>query len=91
MELTNPKSAVFFIAFLPQFSDQQAPFPVWLQIVMLGTVANMIFTVAEALCVIFAAKAFSTLKRSRSAGRWLRRAAGAILIALGLNLLPSER
>jgi threonine/homoserine/homoserine lactone efflux protein len=91
VELTNPKSAVFFIAFLPQFSDQSAPYPIWLQIILLGIIANVIFTLAEISCVIFADKVSSFLKKSRSAGRWMRRAAGSVLIALGANLLLSER
>ena len=91
VELTNPKSAVFFIAFLPQFSDRNAPYPIWLQIILLGIIANVIFTLAEISCVIFADKISSFLKNSQSAGRWMRRAAGSVLIALGANLLLSER
>ncbi|MCC0043757.1 MAG: LysE family translocator [Brucellaceae bacterium] len=47
VELTNPKSALFFIAFLPQFTDQDGSYPIWLQIILLGIVANFIFTTAE--------------------------------------------
>lgn len=91
VELANPKSAVFFIAFLPQFSDPSASYPIWLQIILLGVIANAIFTLAEVACVIFADKVSSFLKRSQSAGRWMRRAAGSVLMALGANLLLSER
>ena len=91
VELTNPKSALFFIAFLPQFSDQNAPYPIWLQIILLGVIANFIFTIAEMCCVIFSDKVALLLRQSRAAGRWTRRLSGSILIALGFNLLVSER
>lgn len=91
VEVTNPKSAVFFLAFLPQFADPGAPYPVWLQIIILGSIANLIFSLAEATCVVFADRLAGLLRKSRSAGRWMRKAAGSVLIALGANLLISER
>lgn len=91
VELTNPKSALFFIAFLPQFSDQNASHPIWLQVMLLGFLANVIFTVAEIGCVIFSDKVALLFSKSRSAGRWTRRLSGSILMALGVNLLVSER
>ncbi len=91
VELTNPKSAVFFIAFLPQFTSLDSGHTVWMQIVVLGAVANVIFSVAEIACVMFADRVASFVRGSRSAGRWMRRTAGSILIALGANLLVSQR
>lgn len=91
VELTNPKSAVFFIAFLPQFTDQTAAYPFWLQIILLGIVANLIFSLAEVGCVVFADRVSSFFRTSRAAGRWLRRIAGSVLVGLGANLLASQR
>jgi threonine/homoserine/homoserine lactone efflux protein len=91
VELTNPKSAVFFVAFLPQFSDPGASQQIWMQIIVLGIIANIIFTLAEAGCVIFADRVATFVRRSRSAGRWMRRTAGSILLALGAHLILSER
>lgn len=91
VELTNPKSAVFFIAFLPQFSDQYAAYPFWLQIILLGIIANLIFSLAEVGCVIFADRVSSFFRSSRAAGRWLQRIAGSVLVGLGANLLASQR
>ena len=42
VEVFNPKTALFFIAFLPQFVDPSAAFPIWLQFLILGTIVNVI-------------------------------------------------
>lgn len=91
VELTNPKSAVFFIAFLPQFVDPAAASPFWLQIILLGVIANVVFSLAEFGCVFFAGQVSSALRRSRAAGAWMRRLAGTVFIGLGAKLLVSER
>jgi threonine/homoserine/homoserine lactone efflux protein len=91
VELTNPKSAVFFIAFLPQFADPHAAWPLWAQIILLGFIANLIFSMVEVCCVLFAGTVASFVKESRSAGRWMRRVAGTVMIGLGANLLLSQR
>lgn len=91
VEATNPKSAVFFLALLPQFTDQAAAFPFWLQMVLLGALANVIFSIGECGCVYFADQVSSFLRSSRAAGRWMRRFAGSVMIALGAKLLVSER
>ena len=90
VELTNPKSAVFFLAFLPQFADPAASYPFWLQVILLGFIANLVFSLVELSCVLFADEVSSVLRRSTSAGRWMRRGAGSVLIALGAKLLISE-
>lgn len=47
VEVLNPKTAIFFMAFLPQFIDASAAFPVWLQFVVLGTIVNLMFSSAD--------------------------------------------
>ena len=54
VEVLNPKTAIFFVAFLPQFIDASAAFPVWLQFVILGTIVNLMFSSADIACVILA-------------------------------------
>src|SRR5689334_3824590 len=40
VEVLNPKTAIFFLAFLPQFADPAAGLPIWGQLLILGTIVN---------------------------------------------------
>jgi threonine/homoserine/homoserine lactone efflux protein len=86
IEVLNPKTAIFFLAFLPQFIDPAAGFPVWLQFVLLGTIVNGIFSSADVVCVMLAGAVVSRLRRSASAQRLVQRAGGAMLVGLGAHL-----
>jgi len=86
VEVLNPKTAIFYLAFLPQFTDVSAELPVWLQLLMLGTVVNVMFSSADAICVLLADKITALLKNSRSANRIAQRIGGGLLVGLGLNL-----
>ncbi len=86
VEMLNPKTALFFLAFLPQFVDPAAAFPVWLQFLVLGVAVNIIFTSADFVAVMVAGLAAGRLKRSAFAQGVARRAAGVILMGLGLHL-----
>lgn len=86
VEVLNPKTAIFFLAFLPQFIDQAAAFPVWLQFVILGTAVNAMFTVADIACVMAASTVTRRLARVSSLQRNLQRAGGAVLVGLGLHV-----
>ena len=90
MNVTNPKVSIFFLAFLPQFTDPaRGPLP--LQISVLG----LIFIAATVL--VFGA--FSLLagvigdwfRRSPRAQRLLNRAAGLIFLALAIKLALTVR
>ena len=91
VEVLNPKTAIFYVAFLPQFADPSAALPIWLQLLVLGTVVNVMFSSADAICVILADKITSILKASGSANRIANRLGGSILVALGVNLAFDKR
>ncbi len=91
VEVLNPKTALFFVAFLPQFADPSAALPVWMQLLVLGSVVNLLFSSADVCCVLLADRIADTLKRSRRFERNTRRVGGGILITLGLNLALSRQ
>jgi threonine/homoserine/homoserine lactone efflux protein len=86
VEVLNPKTAIFFVAFLPQFIDASAALPVWLQFVILGTIVNLIFSSADIVCVLLAGLIRERLTRSGSAQRLMRRVGGTMLVGLGAHL-----
>ncbi|PSH64546.1 LysE family translocator [Phyllobacterium sophorae] len=86
VEVLNPKTAIFFMAFLPQFIDASAAFPVWVQFVILGTIVNLMFSSADIVCVILAGAVITRLRRSSHAQRLMQRAGGAMLVGLGAHL-----
>ena len=86
VEVLNPKTAIFFLAFLPQFIDPSASFPVWVQFVLLGTIVNLMFSSADLISVLLASAIMSRLRRSSGAQRLMQRVGGAILVGLGVHL-----
>lgn len=86
VEVLNPKTAIFFMAFLPQFIDASATFPVWLQFLVLGTIVNLMFSSADVTCVVLAGALITRLRRSSHAQRLMRRAGGAVLVGLGVHV-----
>jgi threonine/homoserine/homoserine lactone efflux protein len=86
VEVLNPKTAIFFMAFLPQFIDAAAGLPVWAQFLILGTIVNLTFSFADIVCVMLAGSLMTRLKNSGRAQRWMQRAGGTVLVGLGVNV-----
>jgi threonine/homoserine/homoserine lactone efflux protein len=90
VEALNPKTAAFFLAFLPQFVDPAAG-PVWLQFLGLGLISVTLNTAVDVIVVVTAARARSMARARPALLRRLRRGAGAVLAGLGLSLLLARR
>jgi len=90
VELLNPKVALFFIAFLPQFVDPTASLPVWAQFLILGVIVNFSFSTTDLITVMAADRVTRAAKRSSLGVRVARMAGGATLTALGAHLALSR-
>ena len=88
-DLLNPKVAMFFLAFLPQFVDARSAHPT-LQIVLLGVTVNMVCLPVNILLACFAASLTRALRENNSISKWLQRSMGALFIALGLRLATQK-
>lgn len=80
----NPKVALFFLAFVPQFIDVHAPSKT-LAFLVLGLVFNTNGTLWNLLVAWFTARTLGGLKRTRFAA-WLNGCVGALFVYLGIKL-----
>lgn len=88
--LLNPKVALFFLAFLPQFTDPSRN-PVALQILLLGLLFNLLGTTVNVVVALAASHAGGRFKSGLGDSAALRWLTGGVLIGLGLRLALLER
>lgn len=86
-QILNPKVAIFFVAFLPQFLDPARPLVP--QVAALGILYIAIAVTVDASYVL-AASAARRLLRSPTAQRRTARASAATYVALGLGAAASS-
>jgi threonine/homoserine/homoserine lactone efflux protein len=89
VEALNPKTAAFFLAFIPQFVD--ASQPIAAQFVVLGLISVALNTAADIVVTYWAAMARTGLENCPSLIVGARQASGAIMCGLGASLLFARR
>jgi threonine/homoserine/homoserine lactone efflux protein len=89
-EVLNPKTALFFLAFLPQFVHPEKGSAV-LQLAFLGLIFVVLSAVYTSL-IAFGAGSFARwLAQHRRIGRWQGKVVGGIYLGLGVKLALQER
>lgn len=90
VEMLNPKTALFFLAFLPQFADPGAG-PLWPQLLVLGGIVTLTAIPCDVFVALASGAAAGMLARRplyRRLQNWL---SGSILVGLGAYVAASER
>ncbi|MGA8270747.1 MAG: LysE family translocator [Candidatus Sulfotelmatobacter sp.] len=81
-EVLNPKTALFFLSFIPQFVNRGAGH-VFLQFVALGTASVVLNTSADLIVILLAGPLGKKIRSSTTFRRRQRTVTGAIMIGLG--------
>ncbi len=86
----NPKVALFFLAFLPQFADP-ARGPLAPQLLLLGAIFAVNGTLVCIAFALFASQLGAWLRTRYGVSRLLDRATGGLFVALGVRLALLDR
>jgi threonine/homoserine/homoserine lactone efflux protein len=90
VESLNPKTAAFFLAFIPQFVDPANGY-VAFQFITLGLISVALNTLADIVVVMMAATARNGLTRRPNLLQRLRRGSGLFIAGLGISLALARR
>jgi threonine/homoserine/homoserine lactone efflux protein len=90
VNVLNPKTALFFLAFLPQFVDPDRG-SVTLQVALLGTLFALIALASDAAYALLADALAGRLRRSGTGARLRRWVSGGIFVGLGVSAAVARR
>lgn len=90
VSVLNPKVAIFFLAFLPQFVEIGAG-PVSSQLFLHGVLIIVVAAFVEPPLILIGGKFSNTLNNNIQVSRWMDCGLGALFIGLGIKLASSER
>lgn len=89
-DVLNPKIAIFFLAFLPQFINTTAindPIPY----LVLGSIMFLITLIWCSFLAIMGSKAALLFNSNKNAEKWMNRSSGLIFILLGLKVAFTKK
>ena len=84
VQLLNPKIAIFFVAFLPQFVHSSRG-QIALQILVLGTLFTLLAVLSDGAYVVLAGAVGGWIRTGQRARGWLAKLSGGVYIGLGLT------
>ncbi len=90
VEALNPKTAAFFLAFIPQFLEPAAGYPA-LQFMTLGLISVTLNTFADIIVVVAASTARTNLVHRPRLVQRLRQGSGLFMAGLGVSLALARR
>jgi threonine/homoserine/homoserine lactone efflux protein len=88
-EVLNPKTALFFLSFIPQFVNRELGHVFW-QFAILGSISVGLNTTADLLVTMFAGPLGERIRSSAKFRRGQRSTTGAVMIGLGAYLALSK-
>ena len=89
IDVLNPKVAIFFMAFLPQFV-RPGHGSVSMQLLILGLLVIAVAVVVDASFVLAAARTTGYFRHHPKMSQWLDRLLGSIFIGLGIRLALTD-
>lgn len=90
VDVLNPKVALFFLSFLPQFIEPQNQYGA-LPFILLGLTFILTGTIWLLILVCFSASITTLLRQSSAAAKLMDKVCGSIYLLLGIKLLAAER
>jgi threonine/homoserine/homoserine lactone efflux protein len=90
VNVLNPKTALFFLALLPQFVERTRG-PVWTQVAFLGCLYVVIALTTDATYALLAGALAGRLRRSGRGATGRRFLTGGIFVALGVAAAAAQR
>ncbi|TGS72231.1 LysE family translocator [Mesorhizobium sp. M3A.F.Ca.ET.201.01.1.1] len=90
MNVTNPKVAIFFLAFLPQFTHPERG-SIVAQMLLLGAIFTLCAFLSFTLISMLAGTLSRWLRQSDRGQLWLNKIAGLVFVGLALKLATSHR
>lgn len=89
-DVLNPKVALFFMSFLPQFVSPSSLHPVK-DIVLLGVILNVLAILFNLTLVQLAGTISKQLRANEAFTKWLNRTLGVTFLAIGIKIATEKR